>query len=42
MLKSVPNLKTNISFKLLLVDMIPNSCIFMRLEIAGMTQNKQK
>ena len=42
MLKLVPKLKTNKSLKSLLVDMKTNSSILMRLEIAGMAQNKQK
>ena len=42
MLQLVPKLKTNKSLKLLLVDMKANSSIFMRLEIAGMAQSKQK
>ena len=40
MLKLVPKLKTNKSMKLLLVDMKANSSILMRLEMAGMAQNK--
>ena len=42
MLKLVPKLKTNKSLKSLLVDTKTNSSILMRLEIAGMAQNKQK
>ena len=42
MLKLVPKLKTNKSLKSQLVDMKTNSSILMRLEIAGMAQNKQK
>ena len=42
MLQLVPDLKTNKSLKLLLVDKKMNSSILMRLEMAGMTQNKQK
>ena len=42
MLKLVPKLKTNKSLKLLLVDMKANSSILMRLEMAGIAQNKQK
>ena len=42
MLKLVPKLKTNKSSKLLLVNMKSNNRIFMRLEMAGMSQNKQK
>ena len=42
MLKLVPKLKTKKSLKSLLVDMKTNSSILMRLEIAGMAQNKQK
>ena len=42
MLKLVPKLKTNKSLKSELVDMKTNSSILMRLEIAGMAQNKQK
>ena len=42
MLKLIPKLKTNNSLKLLLADMKANSSIPMRLEIAQMTQNKQK
>ena len=38
----VPKLKTNKSLKLLLVDIKANSSILMRLEMAKMTQNKQK
>ena len=38
----VPKLKTNKSMKLLLVDIKANSSILMRLEMAGMAQNKQK
>ena len=38
----VPKLKTNKSLKLLLVDIKANSSILMRLEMAGMAQNKQK
>ena len=37
-----PKLKTNMSLKLLLVDIKANSSILMRLEMAGMAQNKQK
>ena len=37
-----PKLKTNKSLKLLLVDIKANSSILMRLEMAGMAQNKQK
>ena len=42
MLKLVPKLKTNKSLKLLLVDTEVNSSILMRLQMAGMAQNKQK
>ena len=35
-------LKTNKSLKLLPVDFKANSSIFMRLEMAGMGQNKQE
>ena len=42
MLKLVPKLKTNKSLKSQLVDMKTNGSILMRLEIAGMAQNKQK
>ena len=35
-------LETNKSLKLLLVDVKANSSILMRLEMAGMTQNKSK
>ena len=42
MLQLVPKLKTNKSLKLVLVDMKANSSIFMRLEMAGMAQSKQK
>ena len=42
MLKLVPKLKTNKSSKLLLADMKANSSILMRLEMAGIAQNKQK
>ena len=42
MSKLVPNLKTNESLKLLLVDKKVNSSILMRLEMAGIAQNKQK
>ena len=35
-------LKINKSLKLLLVDIKVNSSILMRLEMAGMAQNKQK
>ena len=42
MLKLVPKLKTDKSFKLLQVDMRANSTILMRLEMAGMAQNKPK
>ena len=38
----VSKLKTNKSLKLLLVDIKANSSILMRLEMAGMAQNKQK
>ena len=38
----VPKLKTNKSLKLLLVDIKANSSILMRLEMAGIAQNKQK
>ena len=41
-LKLIPKLKTKKSLKLLLVDMKSNSRILMRLEMAGMTQRKQK
>ena len=41
-LKLIPKLKTKKSLKLLLVDMKSNSRILMRLEMAGMTQSKQK
>ena len=37
-----PKLKTTKSLKLLLVDIKANSSILMRLEMAGMAQNKQK
>ena len=37
-----PKLKTNKSLKLLLVDIKANSSILMRLEMAGIAQNKQK
>ena len=39
---STAKLKTNMSLKLLLVDTKVNSSILMRLEMAGMAQNKQK
>ena len=42
MLKLVPNLKTDKSFKLLQADMRANNSIFMRLKMAGMVQNKPK
>ena len=42
LLKLVPKLKANKSLKLLLVDIKANSSIFMRLELVGMAQNKQK
>ena len=42
LLKLVPKLKANKSLKLLLVDKKANSSIFMRLELVGMAQNKQK
>ena len=35
-------LKTNKSLKLLLVDKKENNSIFMRLEMAGMAENKLK
>ena len=38
----VPKIKTIKSLKLLLVDMKANSSILMRIEMTGMTQNKQK
>ena len=38
----VPNLKTNMSLKLLLVRMKANSSILTELGMIGMTQNKQK
>ena len=38
----VPKLKKSKSWKLLVVDMKANSSILMRLEMAGMAQNKQK
>ena len=41
-LKLVPKIKTVKSLKLLLVDMKANSSILMRIEMKGMTQNKQK
>ena len=41
-LKLVPKFKTIRSLKLLLVDMKANSSILMRLEMAGMAQNKPK
>ena len=37
-----PKLKTTKSLKLLLVDIKVNSSILLRLEIAGIAQNKQK
>ena len=37
-----PKLKTNKSLKLQLVDIKRNSSTLMRLEMAGMAQNKQK
>ena len=42
MFKLVPKLKTNQSLKLLPVDMKINTSILMRLEMAGVAQNKQK
>ena len=42
MFKLVPKLKTNKSLKLLPVDMKINASILMRLEMAGVAQNKQK
>ena len=42
MLKLVPNLKTNKSLKLLLVDKKVNGSMLMRLTMAGIPQNKEK
>ena len=42
MFKLVPKSKTNKLLKLPLADMKVNRSILTRLEIAGMTQNKQK
>ena len=42
MLKLVPKLKTNKSLKLLLADMKANCSLLMRLEMAGIAQNKYK
>ena len=42
MLKLVPNLKTNKSLKLLLVDKKVNGSMLMRLTMAGIAQNKEK
>ena len=42
MFKLVTKSKTNKLLKLPLVDMKVNKSILTRLEIAGMTQNKQK
>ena len=42
LLKLVPKLKTSKSLKLLLADVKANSRTLMRLEMAGMAQNKQK
>ena len=42
MFKLVPKSKTNKLLKLPLVDMKVNRSILTRLEIAGITQNKQK
>ena len=41
-LQLVLKIKTNKSLKLLLVDIKANSSILMRLQMAGMAQNKQK
>ena len=41
MLKLVPNLKTNKSLKLLLVDKKVNGSMLMRLTMAGIPQNKE-
>ena len=41
-LKLVPELKTNKSLNLLLVDTKANSSIFMRLEMVRMTKKKAK
>ena len=40
--KTITWSKTTKSLKLLLVDIKANSSILMRLEMAGMAQNKQK
>ena len=40
MLKLVPMLNINKTLKLLLVDIKANSSVLMRLEMAGMAQNK--
>ena len=42
MLKLAPKLKTSKSLNLLLVDLKPNNSRLMRLEIAGVAQNKQE
>ena len=42
MLKLVPNLKTNKSLKLLLVDKKVNGSMLMRLTMAGIVQSKEK
>ena len=42
MLKLVPKLKTNKSLKLLIADMKANSSMLMRLEMARISQKKQK